>query len=199
MMKEKIIEQILQLKNEYKLTWDELIEASMVCKKDELHQECQVLERKEAEQSKDCPDIEKYLSARCKYDLLVKFQGRYLRVHFDKETVKDLLCIGIFPFAESSYYLKLEESCECTRFNLKEDGIPTLSFWERLYRIKDELNEKLAIIGAPILEGCYFANPRKNNSKLSHIVGFNGNPTLDHDDYGLYEKAKVRYIGNFYQ
>lgn len=198
-MKQKIIKQILQLKSEHQLTWDEIIEASMVYKKDEQPQECQVLKRKEAEQSKDCPDIEKYLSARCAYDLLVNFQGRYLRVHFDKETAKDLPCIGIFPFAESSYYLRLEESCECNRFNLREDGIPSLSFWERVYRIKDELNEKLAIIGVPILEGPYFANPRKNNSKLSHIVAFNGNPTLDHDEYGLYETAKVRYIGSFYQ
>ena len=67
-------------------------------------------------------------------------------------------------------------------------------FCNKVYQIKDELNQHLKILHKPLLEGSYFAIG-KRFSELNCIVNFGNSYGLLVDYYDNDELAKIRYIG----
>ena len=89
----------------------------------------------------------------------------------------------------------MEETEETHRKDANEFKIPTMTFWEEVLKVKDELNDALISIGFQELEGCYYA--RSSYIPTGNwIVSFKkGLSHLASDFYDTNETAKVRYFG----
>lgn len=126
------------------------------------------------------------------FDLLCKIGDKYSRLPFDRG--RNYNPIAIFPSLDSHLALSLTETAdEVYRNNLDESNIPTYSFWREIFYKRNALNKALRELGAPIVDGCYFAEPMIG-SRPNHIVAFNPDDrTLAEDYYNKNEKAKVRY------
>lgn len=131
------------------------------------------------------------------FDLLCKTGDKYSRLPF--ETGKNCNPVAIFPSKVSRIALSLSETAdEVDRYNLDESNIPSCLFWEEIFFNRKALNNALKELGAPIVDGCYFAEAMIG-SIPNYIVGFKPEyKTLASDYYTNNEKAKVRYC-IFYQ
>lgn len=131
-----------------------------------------------------------------KFDLLMRNELNTLRVPFRKrDEFKELEVVGIFPFKEKNFYLKLEELSETKRSYAYEYKLPSVKEFESLFEIRNSLNKALILLNKPILNGYYFA---KSNLKFSSapniIVAFDDvSETMPYDAYDTDETAKIRY------
>jgi hypothetical protein len=104
--------------------------------------------------------------------------------------------IGIFPFKDSPIYLFFDEEPMKQRLGLIEDSIPSIELWKNLFFIRKEINKKLLELKKPILEGCYFSEPKTPLNLENWVVEFkNEESCLLYDAYNNSKLAKVRYVG----
>lgn len=129
------------------------------------------------------------------FDLLVEGEnGKKCRVAFEDRG--DAKILGIFPFAYSNVYLDVDETEETFRRGADEDAIPSLSFWKSLEGVREKMNQELASLGLPIVEGCYFASTPYGFTDLNWIIGYvPKEERMRSDYYGSNEKARIRYNG----
>ena len=128
-----------------------------------------------------------------KFDLLCEIDGHNVRLPFEEGYTEKI--IGIFHNKKTDLYLHVDETQETLRKFAFEFKLPTLSYWEEIFEVKDELNKTLMILGFKELDGFYFARS-SYNSMTNWIVGFkDGVDHLTSDYYENKEPAKIRYIG----
>ena len=141
-MKEKIINQICSLMNEHHIYVSEIADA----RRRLFHNDYQA------------------------FDLLClcSTEKTLFRTSFEKG--KDLHPIAIFPFADNNIALFLRECQVEERCFVVEQDVPSVEYWKNIDAIRDKLNQKLVELGAPIVEGVYFAEPRvgkrRNNNRI---------------------------------
>lgn len=125
-------------------------------------------------------------------DLLCIVDGIEKRLPFAEG--KALSPSGIFPSTSSSY-LYIAESGKCARNTIREELLPTLSFFvDEVFPNIDTINAALTELDKPLLSGEYFASAPNG---LNHIVRFRyGQKSLFHDVYYSNEIAKLRLCGH---
>ena len=172
-MKKKIIKRIAKLMNLHGISAAE------------IEKERKLAEKEQRKENKNLQT----------FDLLVEDEnGKKCRVAFEDRG--DAKVLGIFPFAYSSVYLDVDETEETFRRGADEDAIPSLSFWKSLEGVRKKLNQELASLGLPIIEGCYFASTPYGFTDLNWIIGYvPKEERMRSDYYGNSEKAKIRYNG----
>lgn len=140
------------------------------------------------------------------FDLLCKINGSLKRVSFEKG--KSLNPIGIFPFKNDKTYIVFDglghiangntKMYYSQRHKLLNVSIPTVDFFEEIFKIKDKLNDALSTLNKPIFKGAYLAVSPEYIPEANWIVGFFDNEaSLSYDFYENKEEAKVCYIKKF--
>ncbi|MBQ8870261.1 MAG: hypothetical protein IJ019_02665 [Alphaproteobacteria bacterium] len=90
------------------------------------------------------------------FDLLCAIGGRPQRLRF--ECGKHFNPIGIFPFADSDFYVVFDRlDQETNRHNINNNRLPVMEDWKKICQVKELLNERLEELGKQELEGEYFA------------------------------------------
>ena len=169
LMKNKIINQILSLMAEHDVSVNEIVQAG----------NCQVYKDWHA------------------FDLLCVSDGRLLRTSFLEG--KELNPIAIFPFADNNIALFLRECQAEERCFVTEQDVPSIEYWKNIDGIKTELNQKLTELGAPIVDGVYFAEPRVGKRRANWIVCFQDGKVMHSCFYSLHEPAKFRACSPYYE
>lgn len=129
------------------------------------------------------------------FDLLVEEDGVKRRLPF--ELGRDKKVLGIFPWSVANIYLEVFETEHTTRLGVNEEDIPPVSFWKSIFKIVDVLNETLTSIGAPVIDGSYFAGtPYPYKECFNYIVQFKKDAEdLLTDFYTDSTVAKIRHFG----
>ena len=141
------------------------------------------------------------------FDLLCNINGSYKRLPF--ETGKDLNPIGIFPFADQKDYIVFNGLGHFANGNTKmhysqthriaQAQIPSVDFFEEIFKIRQDLNEALTALNKPEFKGPYLAVSPDYIPEANWIVAFfEGTDSLACDFYESKEEAKVCYIKKFY-
>lgn len=127
------------------------------------------------------------------FDLLMKNEQRTLRVPFRKiNEFKGFDIVGIFPFKERNFYLKLEERKETKRDYVYEPALPSLNDFQDIFLIRHSLNKALRLLQKPVMDGYYFA--KRGLSMTNIIVYFDDvSENMLYDTYDRVETAKARY------
>lgn len=129
------------------------------------------------------------------FDLLCKVNGQKVRVPFSSRNMGEP--IAVFPFKDEPEYIELTEYHGVTHASAISKHLPSVKFFERVYTIKDQLNQCLQALDRPILKGAYLAD-NTHMPGCGWIVGFDNNKTgLSSDYYGGNRAAKLRYVGKF--
>ena len=138
-------------------------------------------------------EVEAALKREIQFDLACEVNGKIVRFPFDIGFSEKV--IGIFPNKRSNIFLYVEETKETHRKDANEFKIPTMIFWEEVFKVKDELNDALLSIGFQEIEGCYYARSSYLPA-TNWIVAFKeGLSHLATDFYDTDETAKIRYFG----
>ena len=108
--------------------------------------------------------------------------------------------IGIFPFAEDNRYIELEE-CENKKHTDRDVDTQRLldvKFCNEVFKIKEQLNQRLTELKQPLLKGIYLAESDYMHG-CGWLIGFDDNEfnTLSADYYGGNQPAKLRYQGKY--
>ncbi len=91
------------------------------------------------------------------FDLCCVVEGnKSERVQFDFAVENNLKVIGIYPGLSQSYLLVDEEN-EVPRSEVVDNILPTLKFWEIVYRRRNQINAVLAKLGKKPINGYYHA------------------------------------------
>ena len=129
------------------------------------------------------------------YDLLCVVDGKKVRLSYDDGCFRKIY--GIFPFKDSPLYLHAIETCYTTRFGANENKIPSIEFWQDLFKIKDDFNKVLGNLGLSILDNCYFATSSHLPSANWVVYFYAKSNELRTDYFGSLKEAKIRYFGTF--
>lgn len=125
-----------------------------------------------------------------KFDVLCLIHGVPHRLPFDKG--RQMNPIGIFPFA-GLWYLELAQEENMLRKDANTDRLPDRDIWLEVYKLQDDLNAQLKVMGQPLLEGSYFAR----GGKLNWIVKFDGKrSSMPENYYDPETPATIRYCGS---
>lgn len=140
-------------------------------------------------------DLEIIMNTTTKFDLLCEVNGNLVRLPFDKGVNEKI--IGIFHSKHSNMFLYVNETSESLRVEANEFKIPTIRYWEDIFKIKEELNNTLINLGFDEIDGRYFARSM-HLTQANWIVRFSKNlDRLTSDYYENRETAKIRYFGLF--
>ena len=140
------------------------------------------------------------------FDLLCEIDGRLKRVSFEEG--KSLHPIGIFPFKDDNTYIVFDGLGHIANQNtmmdyakkrkLSDVNIPTVSYFEAIFKIKDKLNKALKSLYKPIFKGTYLALSPDYIPEANWIVSFFDNAkNLSSDFYEAKEESRVCYIKKF--
>lgn len=175
-MKEKALQEIVQIMQEHNLTLDDI--AAFV--------------------GADIPEQSlSTMLSKVSCDVLIDSDGIQKRVPFEERTGKTIL--GLFPFKDDNHYLTLWEDESFRKF-VDEERLPTIDFCERILPLLPKINRALDILGKPRLQGEYYARTNRSDG-LNWIVAFDENnlTSLSDDYYDSPEMAKVRYVEEFHE
>lgn len=175
-MKEKFLQEIVQIMQEHNLTLEDVIAFA---------------------RTNIPPQNPTDMLLKASFDVLIDSDGIQKRVPFKGRTGETIL--GLFPFKDDNHYLTLRED-EILRPFADEDGLPTIDFCERLLPLLPKINEAFGFLGKPILKGCYYARANRADG-MNWIVGFDENnlASLSSDYYESWDMAKARYVGEFHE
>ena len=132
------------------------------------------------------------------FDLLVVIDGVKQRVPFEQG--KDCpVKLGIFPRPNNSSYIELTESdpCSCPLELEERRKFITENLADLLDDVKDELNVRLREIGAPEIDGKYWAYAHEWSGCGYYIARFSPKDRLVFTYYDEKHVAKVRRVGRF--
>ncbi len=174
-MKEKALQEIVQIMQEHNLTIDEVMAFA----------EENLLPRRFQEGSFE------------QFDLRCLVYGVWKRVPFEEG--KDQRAIGLFPFKDDNHYLGFWEG-EFSRKFANEERLPTIDFCEQLLPLLPKINLALDILGKPRLQGDYYARANRSDG-LNWIVTFDESrlDSLPCDYYDTPDMAKMRYVEEFHE
>lgn len=175
-MKEKALQEIVQIMQEHNLTLDEVTAFARINLP---------------------PQNPMDILSKASFDVLIDSDGIQKRVPFKGRTGETIL--GLFPFKDDNHYLGFWED-EFSRQFANEKRLPTIDFCERILPLLPKINEAFGFLGKPILKGCYYA--RANHADgLNWIVGFDDNnlTSLPYDYYDTWVIAKARYVEEFHE
>ena len=116
--------------------------------------------------------------------------SQLFRTTFEKG--KNLHPIAIFPFANNNISLFLHECGPEQRCFVAEQDVPSVEYWKSIDAIKDELNQKLKELGAPIVDGVYFAGPPAGGIYANWLVDFQDGKAMEAYNCSFSEWAKFR-------
>lgn len=107
------------------------------------------------------PDVIKHfeaMPASVQFDLVVKDQDDTLvRVPFSTD-LTGVELIGICPFKDSDYYIATQETYQ-RNDQCDTDRLPKIEFMQRISEVRHDLNEALAKLNMPKIEGIYHVHP----------------------------------------
>jgi len=126
------------------------------------------------------------------FDLLCLCSTEKILFRTSFEKGKKLHPIAIFPFVDNNIALFLRECHSEERCFVVEQDVPSVEYWKNIDAIRDELNQKLRELGAPIVDGVYFAEPRVGKRRDNWIVCFQEGKVMHSCLYSLHEPAKFR-------
>ena len=90
-------------------------------------------------------DLKKIIDSADNFDLLCEVNGKFVRLPFEDGYEKKI--IGIFHSRHSNMFLYVDETPETLRDEANEFKIPTVRYWEEIFKVKDELNNTLVSLG----------------------------------------------------
>ena len=164
-------------------------------KKKEIKKVLQMMQDKEV----TLDDVIAYCSAKeePQFDLLCEVNGTLRRLPFIKG--KALNPIGIFPLREN-IYLELDEKPLGSRPACLDKILPPLEFWEKVFKIRKQVNACLAKLHAPLLEGVYFGEDttaKAEDDILNWVAKMVDCPETITTYCSWSTHAKTRYCGYF--
>ena len=107
------------------------------------------------------PDVIKHLEsmpASVQFDLVVKDQDDTLvRVPFSTD-LTGVELIGICPFKDNDCYIEIKEAYQ-RNDQCDTDRLPNIPFMQRISEVRHDLNDALAKLNMPKIEGIYHVHP----------------------------------------
>ena len=136
------------------------------------------------------------LPASVQFDLVVKDQDDTLmRVPFSTD-ITGVELIGICPFKDSDCYIATQEAYQ-RNDQCDTNRLPEIEFMRRISAVRQDLNDALAKLNMPKIEGIYHARPVEGFA-IPMIVEMTKDVAYAARDVAPKSPALVRYVGQLH-